>query len=81
MAHAKRKTEHHETVGKNAPWDRNDPHPEKAVAKADPEQKAMQADLDRQLKDTFPASDTPSIFHNTDGVGEPRHKKTDKSKP
>lgn len=78
MSHAKSKPEDHETLGKKAPWRRADPHPERAIER-DPAQKGMQADLDRQLKDTFPASDTPSIFHNTDGVGEPKHGKSRKS--
>jgi len=78
MSHAKSRPEAHETLGKNAPWNRTDPHPECAVER-DPAQKAMQKELDRQLKDTFPASDTPSIFHNTDGVGEPGHGKPRKA--
>ena len=59
-----------------APWERKDPHPEKSV-KSDPKQEAKQKKLDKQLKDTFPASDAPSVTGGTDGVGKPvkRNKK------
>jgi hypothetical protein len=53
-----------------APWERKDPDPARHI-KTDPRQKAMQKELDKQLKGTFPASDAPSVTGGTEGVGKP----------
>ena len=45
-------------------FDRKDPHPERAV-KPDPEQQKLKAELEKGLKDTFPASDPVSVSQPT----------------
>lgn len=45
-------------------FDQKDPHPERKV-EADPEQEKLKKDLDKALKDTFPASDTPAASQGT----------------
>lgn len=40
-------------------FNRKDPHPERRID-ADPDQDKLKTELDKALKDTFPASDTPS---------------------
>jgi hypothetical protein len=45
-------------------FDLKDPHPERAV-KPDPEQKKLQAQLDKALKDSFPASDPVAVSQPT----------------
>lgn len=45
-------------------FDQKDPHPEEAV-QPDPGQKELQKQLDKGLKDTFPASDPPAASQGT----------------
>jgi hypothetical protein len=47
-----------------SPFDLKDPHPERNI-KPDPAQAAMQKELDRGLKDSFPASDPVSVSQPT----------------
>jgi hypothetical protein len=42
--------------GRPAPWERSDPHPERAVV-CGRDEFAMQREVTEQLKETFPASD------------------------
>lgn len=49
----------HKNKGPSA-FDQKDPHPERKVL-ADPEQDKLKKELDKALRDTFPASDTPSV--------------------
>ncbi|MGL4323641.1 MAG: hypothetical protein ACRCTD_06320 [Beijerinckiaceae bacterium] len=63
-----------EKTDKAAPWDREDPHPEKAVT-ADPGQKQNEEALNKALKDTFPASDTPALTQPVKRAGRPKRTK------
>ncbi len=48
-------------------FDLEDTHPEQAVV-PDPEQEQLKKDLDRGLKDSFPASDPPAVSQPTTPV-------------
>ncbi len=48
-------------------FDLEDPHPEHAVV-PDPEQEKLKRDLDKGLKDSFPASDPPAVSQPTTPV-------------
>lgn len=60
--------------GVQSPFDLKDTHPERAV-KADPGQKAMEKDLEKALKQSFPASDPPAASQPTT-AGDAKLKKT-----
>lgn len=50
-------------------------HPERKI-KTDPEQLALQKQLDKELKESFPASDPPSVSQSvTAGAAEDRKTK------
>lgn len=55
-------------------FDRKDPHPEWAVT-ADPDQKHLKAELDKALKQSFPASDPPAASQPTTVGRKKRAKK------
>lgn len=55
-------------------FDKKDPHPERKV-KPDPEQAELQKELDKALKDSFPASDPPAVTQPTK-AGKPRRRKS-----
>jgi hypothetical protein len=64
-------------------FDKKDPHPEHAV-EPDPEQEKLKKELDKSLKDSFPASDPPSVSQPTVATGEktrtaPQHQKDNRT--
>jgi hypothetical protein len=59
-----------------SPFDRKFTHPERKI-KTDPDQVELQKQLDKELKQTFPASDPPTVSQTTTaGAGENRKTKT-----
>jgi hypothetical protein len=63
MAISKNKDDSAETVV-DSPFDLKDTHPERKI-KTDPAQAELLKELDRGLKDTFPASDPVSVSQPT----------------